>query len=138
MIKGSVRMSVAIACTIAAWGTNAYAQAMYAQGHRPVMLKASAGLDPCSLAKVTETAPEEAVSVFPGDSSDLDLIDTLTGGRTVWVCETSEETGMIGIVYTGTPDTDCGVSSPVETDRPYLGPCDWGWVQLDLVVLLAG
>lgn len=114
------------------------AQPMYAQGNRPVMLLAADGLDPCSLGKVVETGPEEAVLVFPGDSTDLDWTGTLAGDSPVWVCETSEETGMVGIVYSDDPTRDCEVASPVDQDRPYLGPCDWGWIKPDLVEVVAG
>lgn len=117
---------------------SASAQPMSSQGNRLVMLIAAGELDACSLGQIAETGPDESVMVFPGDSTDLDYVATIDGGRTVWICETSEESGMTGIVYSDDPEKDCGVSSPVAEDRPYLGPCDWGWIKSDLVTVAAG
>lgn len=114
------------------------AQPQYSGGNRPVMLYASDDLDPCSLGKIAETGPDEAVMVFPGDSRDLDMVDTLTGGAQVWVCDVSEESDMVGIVYAADDTTDCELSSPLDADRPYLGPCRWGWIKSDLVEVVAG
>jgi len=36
------------------------------------------------------------------------------------------------------PVIDCGVSSPVESRRPYRGPCRSGWVSSAYVALVAG
>ena len=118
------------------------AQPMDTGGNRPVMLRGGEdGLDPCALGMIADheqSGPEGggAILVFPGDSTDLDYIDTLVHGDPVWICETSEN--MVGIVYTNDPDQDCEVSSPVAEDRPYLGPCNWGWVVADWVEVTAG
>jgi hypothetical protein len=118
------------------------AQPMDTGGNRPVMLSASEEeLDPCALGVIVDpeqSAPEGAgaILVFPGDLTDLDYVDTLADGDPVWVCDASED--MVGIVYTNNPDLDCEVSSPVAEDRPYLGPCNWGWVVADWVEVVAG
>jgi len=133
-----MKASLAIIAGTLFLAASATAQPMYSQGNRPVMLIATGEVDACSLGEIAETGPDESVMVFPGDSTDLDYVATLHGGSKVWICETSEESGMTGIVYSDDPEKDCGVSSPVEEDRPYLGPCDWGWIKSDLIAVTAG
>lgn len=128
----------AIALMVCALPSTITAQPMYSQGHRPVMLSAEKDVDPCSLAHVENVALDEAVLVFPGDSTDLEAIDTLHFGQAIWVCDSSEDSGMIGIVYTDTEGTDCEVSSPVQESLPYLGPCNWGWIKSELISIVAG
>lgn len=113
------------------------AQPQYTGGNRPVLLKADDGLDPCSLG-VISGAGEGAIMVFPGDSTDLDAVDHLPDDQKVWMCDGDGDGDMIGIVYSRDPDKDCEVSSPVKEDRPYLGPCQWGWVKGEWVQVLAG
>jgi hypothetical protein len=115
------------------------AQPMDTQGKRPVMLIGGEGVDPCAYALIHDDTggPEGgAVMVFPGDSTDLDYIDTLVNGDPVWVCDLSGD--MLGIVYSRDPDQDCELSSPQDADRPYLGPCASGWVKADWVAMIAG
>lgn len=102
------------------------------------MLSAEGGLDPCSLAKIGELGPEEAVQVYPGDSTDLEAADNLIGGTPIWVCDSNEDSTMSGIVYAMNGTTDCEVSSPVTEDRAYLGPCSWGWVKTEWIETVAG
>lgn len=106
----------------------AQAQPMYTQGNRPVMLLADGdGLEPCMMAMIVDDEPAGGgIMVFPGDSKDLDFVDVLTNGDAVWLCEISDE--MVGIVYPDAPGTDCELTTSDGVDRPYLGPCDWGWV----------
>ena len=114
------------------------AQPMYSGGNRPVMLTAMDDLDACSWGRITDQGPEGAVLVFPGDSTELEATDYLSGGQEIWACDASEDNNMIGIVYSQDGSVDCEVSSPVTEDRPYLGPCDWGWVVADGVEVVAG
>lgn len=114
------------------------AQPQYSGGNRPVTLSAVDGLDPCSLAAISDPEPDGAVIVFPGDSTDLDAVDYLSDGAAVWVCDSSDAEDMVGIVYSNDPDVDCEVSSPVDEDRDYVGPCSWGWVKSDWVKVQAG
>lgn len=126
---------LAIAALLAA--ASVQAQPMYTGGNRPVMLIAdSDGLPPCTPAMIVDSeagAPGGGggIMVFPGDSTDLDFIDTLVDGNAVWLCEVSDD--MVGIVYSRTPDVDCELTTPGGVDRPYLGPCDWGWVKAQWV-----
>lgn len=113
----------------------AQAQPMYSQGNRPVMLIADEdGLPPCTAAVIASGEPESGgIMVFPGDSTDLDFHDTLVDGDPVWLCEVADE--MIGIVYSSDADMDCELDTPDGEDRPYLGPCDWGWVMPQWVAI---
>lgn len=115
----------------------ASAQPQYTQGNRPVMLLANDGNDPCVLSRISDMG-EGAVMVFPGDSTDLDVVDYLGTGEPIWVCDGDATGDMAGIVYTNDPDQDCEVSSPVSEDRAYLGPCKWGWIKLEWVEMVAG
>ena len=121
------------------------AQPMDKQGNRPVMIGSpEEALDPCSLGMINNppTGPDTgAVMVFPGNSTELGYVDTLVHGQQVWVCDASGEPGdeeMLGIVYSGNPEEDCDLSSPVEEPRPYLGPCNRGWVRAEWVEIIAG
>jgi len=116
------------------------AQPMSTMGNRPVTISSpEEGLDPCALGMINDppTGPDVgAVMVFPGDSTELAYVDTLEHGFPVWICDGSE--GWYGIVYSRDPDRDCGITSPEGEPRPYLGPCDWGWVKEEWVEFVAG
>lgn len=135
---------VAVVALMIAWAVAGAAQGqpMHTEGNRPVMLRSGEdSLDPCALGMIVDQEPSGpegggGIMVFPGDSTDLDYVDTLVHGDPVWICETSET--MIGIVYSRSPDLDCELSSPEAEDRPYLGPCDWGWVMAEWVEITAG
>lgn len=114
------------------------AQPMYSGGNRPVTLHAQDGLDACSLALITDQGEEGAIMVFPGDNTDLDVVDYVSGGTSVWLCDHSDTEDMVGIVYASEPGTDCEVSSPVDEDRDYVGPCSWGWVKSEWIEVQAG
>jgi hypothetical protein len=116
------------------------AQSMGAEDKRPVMLiGGEEGVDPCALARIHDPATGEeagAILVFAAPTTGSDVIDTLGDGDPVWVCDLSGD--MLGIVYSHDPDRDCEVSSPLDADRPYYGPCASGWVKADWVEMLAG
>lgn len=139
---GKRRLAGAGLLMAAAFAVVVQAQPMDSAGHRPVMLRGGGeGVDPCALGAIVDQEPSGpegggAILVFPGDSTDLDYVDTLANGDPVWVCEASEN--MLGVVYSPDAERDCEVSSPVSEDRPYLGPCDWGWVVKDWVEITAG
>lgn len=113
------------------------AQPRYSGGNEPVTLSASE-TDPCSYGVIVELAPETTISVYPGASEELDTIDELAEATPVWVCETSNDEHMVGIIYATYQGEDCEVSSPVAEDTDYVGPCDSGWVMAQDVELLAG
>ncbi|MGY6552571.1 MAG: hypothetical protein ACXIT4_11880 [Erythrobacter sp.] len=126
MLKSLGACGLALAALLA--NGTAMAQPIYTEGNRPVMLQADPdGFAPCTAAVIADDeAGSGGVMVFPGDSTDLDYIDTLVAGDAVWLCEVADQ--MLGIVYSGNPEMDCDLNTPEGADRPYLGPCDWGWV----------
>ena len=113
------------------------AQPRYSGGNEPVTLSAT-GTDPCSYGVIVELAPETTISVYPGASEELKTIDELAEATPVWVCETSNDKQMVGIIYATYQGEDCEVTSPVADDTDYFGPCDSGWVMAQDVELLAG
>lgn len=125
---------VMMACLVAA---PLEAQPRYTMGNEPVTLSASE-TDPCSYGEIVELAPETTISVYPGASEELEPIDELAEATPVWICETSNDKQMVGIIFGAYRDQDCEVSSPVAEDTDYFGPCDSGWVMARDVKLLAG
>lgn len=117
--------------------TTSYSQPRYSGGNEPVTLSAT-DTDPCSAGVIADQGPEGAVGVFPGASMELDITEYLAGGTAVWICESSNDDSMLGIVYANFPGTDCEVSSPVSEDVDYIGPCESGWVEASVVELKAG
>jgi hypothetical protein len=136
---GKVANLLALTALLAA--SAAQAQPMYTGGNRPVMLIADGdGLPPCTPAMIMDSeagapAGGGGIMVFPGDSTDLDFHDTLVDGDPVWLCEVSDD--MAAIVYSPAPGEDCELDTPDGVDRPYLGPCDWGWVKAEWVSVVS-
>ena len=76
----------------------------------------------------------------------------LANGARLFICTRSVDQKWLGVVVAPPPElspdgppnavslpsVDCGVSSPVESRRPYDGPCDSGWVTASFVRLIAG
>ncbi|MFC4293002.1 hypothetical protein ACFOWX_11315 [Sphingorhabdus arenilitoris] len=116
----------------------AFAQPAYTQGNDPVTLSAIDDLDPCSYGVIADQGPEGAVNVYSGPSLELEPVDYISGGQAVWICESSNDDSMIGIVYTFDDNMDCGVSSPVAEDTDYFGPCQSGWIVADAAEMQAG
>jgi hypothetical protein len=61
------------------------------------------------------------------------------GGR-FFICTRSLDQKWFGIVYdpAGALATNCAVSDPVASPRPYAGPCASGWVSTPFVKMIAG
>jgi len=99
-------------------------------------------LDAClSIGQVTGLNPQgdNFLSVRALPSTDGTEKDRLGSGRQIWVCDNAGE--WLGIIYDPDPSEepgDCGVASPVETERPYVGRCRWGWVSSRYVTVIAG
>lgn len=131
------RIVIAAALGLAVAAAPVSAQPQHGSGNRPVMLKADDGLDPCSLGEITG-AGDGAIMVFPGDSTDLEWVDTLSDGDPVWLCDGDKDSDMVGIVYSADREADCGVGSPVDKDIRYAGPCQSGWIRAEWVRVIAG
>jgi hypothetical protein len=99
-------------------------------------------LDAClSVGQVTGLNPrgDNFLSVRARPAAGAREKDRLGPGRWIWICD--EAGDGIGIVYSPNSDDkpgDCGVGSPVETERPYVGRCRWGWVHSRFVTVIAG
>ena len=73
--------------------------------------------------------------LYPTPQDRPEFQQSLAPGTQVFVCDGSEDGAWSGVVL---PDGDesCGVTSPVESPRPYGGPCRSGWVKsLDIEVV---
>lgn len=97
--------------------------------------------DACgSYGEITGLNPDgdNFLSVRSAPSTDAEELDRLTSGTGVSMCDSAN--GWIGIVYegSGTAGTDCGVGSPVESERDYDGACRSGWISERFVELIAG
>ncbi|WP_143738146.1 hypothetical protein [Erythrobacter donghaensis] len=87
---------------------------------------------------IVELAPEITISVHPGPSDELEPNGELAEATPVWVCETSNDEQMVGIISATYQGEDCDVSSPVAEDTDDFGLCDSGWMMAHDVRLLAG
>lgn len=68
-----------------------------------------------------------------------EVTDELAVSTLVWLCEADED--WQGIVYPKGEFQelgDCRVSSSLAEPEPYVGPCQFGWVQAKYVELVAG
>ena len=65
-------------------------------------------------------------------------LDRLGPGRQVWICDSDAVPGWTGIVYAEQAGQDCGVTSPVESPRPYEGTCREGWVASRFLAVIDG
>ena len=81
---------------------------------------------------------QRLIFVHAAPDDDADTIDSLTGGTGVHLCAVSADGKWQGIVYPSAPDQDCGVTSAVDQEQDYAGPCRSGWVPVEDVELLAG
>lgn len=64
------------------------------------------------------------------------MVDKLNNGQLLFVCEASQRGTWMGVVY-ASGDDDCGVTSPIQKERTYIGPCKVGWVNSAWVEILA-
>ncbi|MFZ1742580.1 MAG: hypothetical protein WAT93_06985 [Pontixanthobacter sp.] len=113
----------------------AHAQITYGESV-PVQLEAIEDLDACSLGTIANVGDDSSAMVLSGPWSDYEVVDYLSDGTYVWVCQSDGD--YYGIVYTSDEDLDCEVSSPVEATVNYSGECDTGWIKSDWVEVVAG
>ena len=123
-------------------GTAVSAQPLQPVQRLPRIGIAGSDLDAClSLGQVKGLDPQGdnflAVRAIP--SADGAEKDRLGPGRMIFICDKAGD--WLGVVYDPDPAAqpgDCGVGSPVETERPYVGRCKWGWVSSRYVEVIAG
>lgn len=82
-----------------------------------------------------ETLPVRAAPFEAGDETGR-----VPAGSRFFICTRSHDQRWLGIVYTQAGDlsSDCGVSRPAASRRPYEGPCRSGWVSSAFVKQIAG
>lgn len=125
-------------------------------------------LDACGALGVVRRIGKGALALRAAPFSDAKSLADLPEGARLHVCTRSLDQKWLGVVVAqdvdaaqapitgnlaigdndmGTanavpaapvPVIDCGVSSPVESRRPYRGPCRSGWVSSAYVALVAG
>ena|SRR6185295_18780179 len=98
-------------------------------------------LDACtSVGAVSGLNPkgDRFLAVRLGPGTRYRLVDKLTEGQRVFLCSVSKDGQWHGVVYSRGDDTDCGVTSPVESARPYTGHCQSGWVNARWIKVVAG
>jgi hypothetical protein len=115
-------------------------ETLAAVGTVPVIAGKAPDLDACmTLGKVSGLDPQDdgflAVRTGPGEGHQL--VDKLTEGRQVYICD--DRGTWLGIVYSNEPvDDGCGVTSPWPAPGPYTGPCRSGWVAARWIKDVAG
>lgn len=98
-------------------------------------------LDAClSIGEVSGLKPggDGFLAVRSGPGTKYALTDKLVAGRRFHLCDEKAGGEWLGIVYSDDDDTDCGVSSPIESPRDYRGECKSGWVNKRWVRVVAG
>lgn len=115
-------------------------------------------LDACGgYGVVQRVAAGGALDVRAAPFAGAKAVAALANGRHVFICTRSLDQQWLGVVIvpeseknsaiapvdnaataSPPPAPDCGVSSPVESRRPYDGPCQSGWVSSTFIQLVAG
>ena len=92
-------------------------------------------VDACALGKVIGLDPA-FVRAGPAASKAYRETDRRTNGQFVYVC--AEKGKWYGVVYHPSGEAkDCGVASPIARRRPYVGPCKSGWMEQNVVDVVA-
>jgi len=110
----------------------------------PVIIgKAGPDLDAClSVGEVSgfKNPANSFLSVRTAPDSKAREVDRLESGHWVVMCDDAKDGAWTGIVYAPDDDRemDCGTGSPVESERPYEGPCKSGWVSSKYIQIIAG
>jgi hypothetical protein len=113
---------------------------------RPVMVGGEAELDACpSLGAIIplRQGGDGFVAVRAAPSVKARMLDKLTPGREVLLCEDSADGKWVGVIYPepfgGAGPGDCGVSEASSGPaRPYDGVCLSGWVFKSYIKVIAG
>lgn len=117
-----------------------------APADRPVMVGGEAELDACpSLGAIIplRKGGDGFVAVRGAPSVKARMLDKLTPGREVLLCDESPDGKWVGVVYPepfgGAGPEDCGVSQALGgPPRSYDGPCRSGWIFKTFVQVIAG
>jgi len=90
----------------------------------------------------------EVVNLSPGGEAYLPLraapfaeadeVARLGPGARVFRCTRSLDQRWQGVVVAPGDGTDCGVTAPIASARPYVGPCKSGWALTGFIRPIAG
>ncbi len=104
-------------------------------------------LDACGALGQVARPGQNGLSLRAAPFADAREVARLAEGARVHVCTRSHDQKWLGVVVVpaavdaaepDAPAGDCGVTSPVESRRPYAGRCASGWVSSAFVRLIAG
>ncbi|WP_444930284.1 hypothetical protein ACJJIF_21480 [Microbulbifer sp. SSSA002] len=106
---------------------------LYCNGEEsvPVMVGAIEGLDAC----MTTSRIQAKAEIRTGPSGKYPVSHIINQPKMAWSCSYKGE--WKGVVFS-LGDEDCGVSSPVDKEQAYKGPCQSGWVLDSQIQDLAG
>ena len=105
----------------------------------PVKIGSVPDMDACLSWGVVSGLQHSDLSVRSGPNVTYSKIDSISNGQGLWLCDASSDGKWQGVVYVRGQDTpECGLSSPVPTERPYNGSCKSGWVRTTWVKPVAG
>lgn len=103
--------------------------ANYANGRSAVMIGGDESRPGCpGSGKVGGMSAAGTLSVRAAPGTAAAKLDKLSTGAKVFMCDWSADGAWVGVVYAGSPGSDCGVSNKVTPSRAYEGPCKSGWV----------
>ena len=105
----------------------------------PVKIGSIPDMDACLSLGVVSGLQHSVLSVRSGPSTTTAKIDSLHNGQSLWLCDSSSDGKWHGVIYVHGKDTpECGLSSPVSSEKPYTGLCKSGWVHKTWVKVIAG
>lgn len=109
---------------------------------RPVMVGGEPELDACpSIGMIIplRKGGDGFVAVRAAPSVKARMLDKLTPGRELILCDDSADGKWMGVVYADpSAGVDCGLATSMARRAPYAGPCRSGWVARRFVTVIAG
>jgi len=104
----------------------------------PVMVGQEPDLDACTSLAIVAGLKHSLLAVRGGPGSDRRQVDSLANGQELYICDSSQKSPWVGVVYAKGQRIECGVTSPSGSLHAYAGPCRHGWVSTRWVKVIAG
>jgi len=98
----------------------------------PVMVGGEKDYDACGSAAEVFSSTMQKVMVYSAPNDNSGVIDEVSTGIYVSVCDFSGKTPVgdwVGIVYKNDDSLVCSVRTPLERRQPYNGVCKSGWIK---------
>jgi uncharacterized protein YgiM (DUF1202 family) len=102
----------------------------------PVVVGEIPEMDACTSLAVV--ASKNALTLRTGPGNNYAKVIDLKHGEYVHLCSTSADGNWSGVVLAQDGILDCQVTSPVQTPKPYDGPCISGWLPTKWLKPVAG